>query len=209
MGTVNCYLLHTAAGFVLIDSGGANARKQLLAALDVAGVQPGSLQLILITHGDFDHTGNAAHLHRIYQAPIAMHPADVGMAEHADMFHGRKPNAVLGALIPPLSGFGKDERFTPDVLLAAGDSLAAYGVEAQVLSLPGHSQGSVGVLTTAGDLFCGDLCENLKAPQLGSIMDDVPAAQASLQRLRGMSIGTVYPGHGKAFQFSELLQAGD
>jgi len=57
-----------------------------------------------------------------------------------------------------------------------------------------------------GELFCGDLIENLKTPKLGSIMDDVPAAVESIRKLAGMSITTVYPGHGRPFVMQTFLQ---
>jgi hydroxyacylglutathione hydrolase len=46
--------------------------------------------LIVITHGDFDHIGNAAYLRQKFGAKIAMHADDVGMAERGDMFWNRK-----------------------------------------------------------------------------------------------------------------------
>ena len=87
-----------------------------------------------------------------------MHRDDAGMAERGDMFVNRKrPNLLVRSLVPLFTGFGAAERFTPDLSLADGDDLAQYGLGATILSLPGHSRGSVGVLTAAGELFCGDL----------------------------------------------------
>ena len=102
-------------------------------------------------------------------------------------------------------GFGKAQRFTPDVLLEDGDDLSAFGFDARVFSLPGHSKGSIGILTAASDLFCGDLLVNTDKPALNTLIDDMPAAEASLQRLVSLDVGTVYPGHGKPFPF-HLLQ---
>jgi glyoxylase-like metal-dependent hydrolase (beta-lactamase superfamily II) len=48
------------------------------------------------------------------------------------------------------------------------------------------------------------LLVNRKAPKLGTIMDDVPAAQQSIDRLRSLAPGTVYPGHGAPFEFAQL-----
>ena len=62
MGRVNCYLIRTADGHVLIDTGGSNERNELHRELENAGCTPGSLKLVLLTHGDFDHIGNAAYL---------------------------------------------------------------------------------------------------------------------------------------------------
>jgi hydroxyacylglutathione hydrolase len=122
------------------------------------------------------------------------------MAERGDMFVNRKkPNIIIRKLLPILSGFGSAERFAPDLLLEDGQDLSGYGFDARVISIPGHSKGSIGFLTAAGEFFCGDLLDNTKEPALNSIMDDLAAATASLQKLRGLSIGTVYPGHGKPF----------
>lgn len=202
LGLVNCYLIKTEGGFFLIDTGGSNNRQALLGALRNAGCQPGLLKLILLTHGDFDHTGNAASLRQVFGAQIAMHAADAGMLARGDMFEGRKkPNAVIRALIPLFARFGKAERCAPDVLLRDGDDLSGYGLDARVISIPGHSKGSIGILTRGGDLFCGDLLENLKQPALGSIMDDPATARVSNERLGSLEINTVHPGHGRSFEY--------
>ena len=73
-----------------------------------------------------------------------------------------------------------------------------------MLHLPGHSAGSIGILTSAGDLFCGDLLENTRQPTLNSIMDDVPTAQASIERLKSLIVRTVYPGHGQPFLWEQF-----
>ena len=68
------------------------------------------------------------------------------MAEQGDMFFNRKSfNAILRALIPRVIRFGEHERFSPDVLLAEGDSLASYGLDAKVILVPGHSRGSIAI----------------------------------------------------------------
>lgn len=210
LGRVNCYLVETDTGFLLIDTGGANRRSELENALASAGCRPGNLTLILLTHGDFDHTGNAAYLRERFGAKIAMHRDDSGMAEYGDMFWNRSKGNVLTRMVtrivPTLFGFGKAERFKPDSYVEDGDDLSEYGFDARILCLPGHSRGSIGVLTAGGDLLCGDLFENRGKPQLNSIMDDVTAAHASLEALQGLEINTVYPGHGKPFAMGELAK---
>ena len=89
LGTVNCYLAKTTSGYVLIDTGPSNRRADLEAKLARAGCTPGTLDLILLTHGDFDHTGNAAYLAKTFDVEIAMHAGDWGMAQRGDMFAGR------------------------------------------------------------------------------------------------------------------------
>ena len=208
LGAVNCYLLNSGSGYVLIDSGSSNRRADLEQALERAGCRPGDLALVVLTHGDFDHAGNAAYLRDKFGAQIAMHEADAGMVEHGDMFWNRqRGNAILGAVAAFFSGFRRSERCAPDLCIGEETDLSAYGFDAQVLSLPGHSQGSIGILTADGDLFCGDLLENRDGPALGSLVDVPAAMNASLERVKGLQIRTVYPGHGRPFQMAELLSA--
>ncbi len=196
------YLVKTEAGFALIDTGKPGARKHLLRALADAGCEPGSLTLIVLTHGDSDHSGNAAYLRETFGAKIALHEDDWGMVEHGDMFWNRRqPNAIVRRLFGPMFGLSAAHRFTPDIKLNDGDSLVAYGLDASVLHLPGHSAGSIGILTAEGDLFCGDLLGNTRKPALW-IIDDPAAAKASVNKLRQRTIRTVYPGHGKPFSMA-------
>ena len=208
MGQVNCYLLRHAAGHVLIDTGGSNARRDLREELEHAGCTPGSLRLIILTHGDFDHIGNVTYLRSVYGVKIAMGRHDAGMAEHGDMFVNRKkPNALIRASIPILTGFGKAEHFAPDLLLDDGYDLKQHGLEARTITLPGHSRGSIGVVTAGGELFCGDLFENTKKPTLNSLMDDPTAAAASVAKLADLKAQTVYPGHGQPFAMEALASS--
>lgn len=209
MGHVNAYLIQSEAGAVLIDTGGSNARKHLLGELERAGCTARSLKTIVLTHGDFDHIGNAAFLRSSFGARLAMHPDDQAMAEQGDMFAGReRPNPVVGALVPLLSGFRASDRFVPDLLLQDGDDLAPLGIGAVVVGLPGHSRGSIGILTHDRALICGDLLEATQEPRLNSLMDDRTAARASVARLQSLPIRRIYPGHGRSFQMTELRGLG-
>jgi hydroxyacylglutathione hydrolase len=217
LGRVNCYLIKTGAGYVLIDTGGSNQRAALEQELESAGCQPGNLKLIVITHGDFDHTGNAAYLRDKFGAKIAMHADDSGMAERGDMFWNRKQgNWLLRMMTAVLFGFGASQRFKPDLTIEDGYTFSEYGFDAQALSIPGHSKGSIGILTASGDpsarfasgqvLFCGDLLDNTDKPVLNSIMDDLAAGNASVEKLKSLKINTVYPGHGKPFPMELFIK---
>lgn len=206
LGSVNCYLVETDTGFVLIDTGGSNKRAELENELTKAGCRPGNLSLIVLTHGDFDHTGNAAYLRERFGTKIAMNRHDSGMAERGDMFWNRKKGSLfLRMMAPFLFRFGKSDRFEPDYYVADGDDLSEYGFDAQVLGIPGHSKGSIGILTADGALFCGDLLENRDEPALASIIDDLAAANASVYQLKSLAITTVYPGHGNPFPMEQFI----
>jgi glyoxylase-like metal-dependent hydrolase (beta-lactamase superfamily II) len=206
LGSVNCYFIRTETGHILIDTGGSNRRADLEKELKRAGCRPGDLTLIVLTHGDFDHTGNAAYLRKMFGTKIAMHSDDSGMIEQGDLFFNRaKGNVLIRMMVRIFFRFGTSKRCTPDVSVDDGDDLSEYGFDATVLSLPGHSKGSIGILTAGGDLFCGDLLENITKPALGSIIDDLKEANASVEKLKKLKINTVYPGHGTPFPMSPLL----
>ncbi len=206
-GSVNCYLIRTEIGYVLIDSGTSSSRADLERRLDSAGCLPGDLKLIVITHGDFDHTGNASYLRQKFDARIAMHSDDSGMVERGDMLWNRKKGNPLLRMLAPLL-FGKSRRFRADLHLADGCDLAEYGLDGRVVSIPGHSKGSIGILTSDGDVFCGDLFTNGGKPALNTITDDLEAAKASVERLRSLGVNKVYPGHGRPFLLSQFATDG-
>ena len=152
LGGVNCYLVKTGDGFILIDTGYSRNRRDLEKLLEGAGCRPGNLKLILLTHGDFDHIGNAAYLRQKYTSKIAMHPLEAPAAENGHMLMSRKTRSFLARAIFSLMRLNKSGRFKPDLPLEEGVNLSPYGFDARVVHIPGHSLGSIGVLTAEGDL---------------------------------------------------------
>lgn len=205
-GGANCYLLKTGAGYLMIDTGFTKNRVEIEKALEGSGCGPGHLKLILITHGDIDHMGNAAYFRRKFGAKIAMHPDDLAKVEKGDMLDGRRLNFFFRTLfkiffsVPPLY-IKKADRFSPDMLVEDGWDLSTYGFEAKVVHIPGHSGGLLGVLTAAGDLFCGDLYVNIKRPGFSRYFNERPVAEKSAEKLHKLKVKTVYPGHGRPFQW--------
>ena len=127
------------------------------AALDRAGVKPGNLAMVILTHGDFDHAGNAAFLREKYGARVAMHAEDAEMVRRGDQgwnrkakpdrvtFFGRMIMFVSTHLIKP----APFQVFAPDLFVEEGTALMEDGFDAKILHLPGHSRGSIGVFTAA------------------------------------------------------------
>lgn len=209
---VPCYLLKSESGFLLIDSGDSSDCGQLEKVLEQEGVKPGNLKLIILTHGDFDHVGNAAFLRQKYGAKVAMHKDDAEMVISGNQGSGRKekPDRItfFGKFIMFLSAHfikpGAFHTFTPDLYVEDDDSLMEYGFDARILHLPGHSRGSIGVLTADGSLFCGDLLMNMVRPALHFMIDDLADCRASIARLRSLGVKVIYPGHGKPFSIDQL-----
>jgi len=211
MGTINCYLLKSEAGYLLIDTSFPNQHAALVSELEAGGCRPGNLKLIVITHADLDHVGNAASLRREFGAQIAVHQEEVSAVAGGSMTNRKEQppfqravTQVVLKLIVSMTNFGDFEKFTPDLTLNDGYDLSAYGFDAKVIHLPGHSKGSIGVMTADGDLICGDLLWNMRKPGSHSIVDDQAEFQASLKKLESLNIRTVYPGHGEPFTMQQL-----
>ena len=204
---VNCYLLKTDSGFILIDTGVSFQRGALKKALNQAECRPGDLKLIVITHADFDHTGNCAWLREKYGAIIAIHRDDSAAVESGRMLLSRKSRrGVIARALMYIAGLLIFRRFKPDVFIADGDDLSRYGLDARVVHIPGHSRGSIGVLTRDGDFFGGDLLVNNKRPAPTPLIDDAAELNASIEKIKSLNIKTVYPGHGKPFPMEEFTR---
>jgi glyoxylase-like metal-dependent hydrolase (beta-lactamase superfamily II) len=187
--SVNCFLVRTNNGFVLIDTGRPNKRNAIEREIESRNCHPGDLKLIVLTHGDFDHCGSAAYFRKKFRARIAMHKADSGMVKQGDMlWNRRKRNALTRNVFKLLFRLGKSNRFEPDLFIDEGYDFSEYGFNARVLKIPGLSKGSIGILTSGGDLFCGDLLANVGKPSIWSIIDDPDAARASVERLKSLQI---------------------
>ena len=212
LGGVNCYLLAEGDGYVLIDTGFQGKRAQLEKSLENAGCKPGKLRLVVLTHGDADHVGNAAFIRSVYFSKIAMHSLDTGMVQEGDMSRNRKEKPDKMSIVARMMAFvvgtffkaaTKFDKFTPDLLIDEGFDLSTFGLKAKILHIPGHSQGSIGILTEDGKLFCGDFAYNI--PGFGFI-DDMTDHDESMEKLLQHKIDLVYPGHGKPFPMDLLIK---
>ncbi|MDF2942948.1 MAG: hypothetical protein K0S01_1806 [Herbinix sp.] len=222
---VNCYLIKSDEGFVLLDTGGqltmdkeyTNRQEELTRQLEEAGCVPGNLKAIILTHGDIDHTANAAYLRERYQTIIAMHEKDIDLVENITLdmmmqsFHYRSLilKIVFFLMKKPIQKLTEKTlrdftKFTPDVTLQEGDDLSQYGIAAKVIHLPGHTAGSIGVLMESGELIAGDIFANRKKPGLAPNANDFVQLKHSAKKLKSLHVTTIYPGHGEPFEASDL-----
>jgi len=192
--SVNCYLVRTGDGLVLIDTGMANKRSVIEKELESVGCQPGNLTQIVPTHGDFDHCSNAAYLRKKFSIQIAMHKDDSRVVERGDMLWNRnKQNILIRIFFRLFFRLNKSDRFKPDLCIDEGYDFSGYRFDAKVLDIPGHSKGSIGILTASGDLFCGDLLVNTDKPAKNTLIDDSVELDASVEKLKTLKTKTVYP----------------
>lgn len=222
---VNCYLGKAGDSFILFDTGGhtvmdkqfTNKRESLEKELEKAGCKPGNLKLVILTHGDNDHAANASFIRDKYKTKIAIHSGDLELVENPGiekvMESFRYKSLIYKIVFRLMKKLIKKvslkilndfEKFKPDIFIDEDYSLLEYGFDAKILHIPGHTAGSIGVLTAKGDLIAGDTFTNINKPDIAPNAYDFKALAASVDRLKTMDIKTVYPGHGKPFEAKQL-----
>jgi glyoxylase-like metal-dependent hydrolase (beta-lactamase superfamily II) len=214
LGMVNAYLVKTGGDWFLIDTGVAMGRAKFEQSIAREGVAPADIKLVIITHGDLDHIGNCAYLQKKYGLKIAVHDADAELCRTGTTNFNRRRKAsplskvlrplLFTLIIKPMMKKFPLEPFEPAIILSDGQHLMDYGFNATVFHIPGHTMGSIGILTADGDFFSGDTINNRKKPAVADTVENETALAKSLEKIRAMRIVNVFPGHGKPFPMAEL-----
>lgn len=210
-GTVNSYLVEESGGVTVVDAGLPGMWKELEAELASMGRSPADVRALVLTHGDTDHIGFAARLHREHGVPVFVHSADVARARKETA----KPNSGWGPVkVGPLLGFLAYSamrgglRIPPATGLVTLDGDATLDVPGspRIIHLPGHTPGSVAIHVPAvGAVFLGDgmttrsVLTGERGPRLAPFTLDPAQALASLARLDDVDATWVLPGHGEAW----------
>ncbi len=193
-GNVNCYIAADGDSAILIDTGTRKYREKILKKCMEFHVK-----LIVLTHGHMDHCQNAAYLSKALAVPIAMSKEDMNLIPDNKTQH-LSAKTILGKIVLAISlkSFDKDslESFEPEVFLKSGSNLKAYGVNAEVIELPGHTNGSVG-LKIGDKLFVGDALMNMFYPTISMLYTDEKLMRQSAMRISNMGKLQIYFGHGK------------
>jgi hydroxyacylglutathione hydrolase len=197
---------------ILIDTGRPQDFAAIVKALQQHGVAPADLGLILHTHGHWDHCGSTAQLRPFTSAPIAIHAADAPMMRRGD--NGvLRPTCLFARAFKPLL----DRSFPgtqPDLLIEREMDLAEFGVHARVVFTPGHTPGSISLLTTAGEAIVGDLIMGgylggwlrPHQPGLHYFAEDLHAVRASIRKLLALAPAVVYPAHGGSLNPADVAR---
>ena len=197
-GDVNCHLVQGEQGAILVDTGRAGYGKKLLPLC-----RQWDVRLIVLTHGHLDHVQNAAFLSQQLEVPIAMHRSDLELLEDNDC-QPMQAHRRLGRLIQSLSRRGFQDTllppFQPDLYLEDGDDLSHFGVNAQVVALPGHTAGSIGLKTEDGALLVGDAMFRLFSPAPALVYADRRQMEDSVAKIWALHPTALYFGHGRPAQ---------
>lgn len=208
--SANVFLVEGRDRDMVVDAGmGVAPLRPVVEALRADRDKP---LILALTHAHVDHMGGAHEFEdrRVHEAEVET-LADPGRAarlmrdalprrliaifEEAGL--GPVPPVLLDAL--PRPGFDPEAwratGTTPTALLAEGDRIDLGDRSFEVLHLPGHSPGQIGLWDAEdGTLFSGDaIYEGALLP-----FHDIPAYLETLARLAALPATVVHGGHGPA-----------
>ncbi len=215
---VNAYLIRSAGGYLLIDSGWdrPETRLRLGEALRELGSGISSVRGIFATHVHRDHLGLAGQLRAESGAWVSLGRGDQATLEA----FARDPVRARAASLDRLREAAADDvaqRLSaqpaaedgwlpplPDTLLAGGELLLQDGHQLEVIPTPGHTRGHLCLFDPGrGILFAGDHVLPQITPSLGVELPtgDSPLASflTSLERVRELPARLVLPAHGPVF----------
>src|SRR5690606_6303653 len=125
----------------LIDSGPHGRAAEVESWLKSHGVAPEQLAAVILTHGHADHAGGAYGLAKKRGIPVWAGAGDEDM-----LTQGKNRPLQPTTLIAGLIRIGVDlpyPAYTPDTLISGPVDLKPYGINGQVVPLPGHTHGSL------------------------------------------------------------------
>ena len=195
--TMNVYLLEDEGGVTVFDAG----ISAMSTAVQAAAARLGGIKRVVLGHADADHRGSAGAL----GAPVYCHPAEHQAAESPDPTrpyfdlsklgpHGR---LLLPRLLPMWDGGAVQVAGT----VSEGDQIAGF----QVIELPGHAPGLLGLFRESDRLALVSDCIYTLDPQTGikgparvphpAFNVDTEQARESIRRLASLEPSVAWAGH--------------
>lgn len=213
------YLIRGQGENMLIDTGNwtlpefNNGMGDFL--VELLDKEKNDLKYIVITHFHYDHTGNAKMLKERYGALVACHPADKPIIEDP-MIITREENITRFGMTPEevvadfnlaegeslgLSDPSIIEKYwnfpvEVDVEVENGDILDVGGLKIEIVHLPGHCPGHIGLWNAhTGSLYSGDLL-HYPTPLGPYPIGDAKAHWNSIQKCLKIKPQLLLEGHG-------------
>ena len=172
----NAYLVN---GTILIDVGMDSS--DIIHELE-KHIDPHDLDLIILTHCHYDHSGGAGGVAAATGAKIAVHKNDAGLLLNPDASASR----LFGKKAPII---------VPDILLAGDEKFG----ELEIIHTPGHTPGGICLYDPKSKiLFSGDtVFQDGSFGRTDLYGGDSSQLIGSIKKLTLLDVDIMYPGHGE------------
>lgn len=194
---------HERDDITLIDAGLMRKSEYKLKVLDALGIGLDQIKRIILTHSHLDHIGCLPELKRkIPHMEVWLHTAEASELEAGDerTVYGMNLFKTMAQ-----AQFGlRDGLFKMEVhkKLKEGDQLLLDGSLWEVLHLPGHSKGSIGLYNRQQRiLISGDTIYSDYAIGRFDLYGADPAElKRSLERIAGLELDVLLPAHNNVME---------
>lgn len=218
---VNNWIYPISQGYVLIDTGYENGYSRLKKKLALNHINLEDICYVFLTHAHDDHAGFLNDI--LNDCPnirvIASYKSLKTLYKGQNSFEGGctgilalmfcKIMKILGKgahKFPPLNPCFEDRFF-----FLSDDNREDLGRELGgiVFDTPGHTSDSISLYLNNGVLFCGDAAMN-GLPALNKVTiwaENIKDFHSSWKTIIDLKPTMIYPGHGKPFRYTELVQS--
>ncbi len=201
---MTCYVLRGSQGDLLIDTG----LFQIWDGLR-KWIEQYDIRYVLLTHAHADHDWNAAKLQKS-GAKILLSEKDKNLRQNflSQKVKPTMPKYTFRNYTQLINGsLFNSPHYDADIYFGKQDKrlMRELGFDADIVLLPGHTYGSVGVFSK-GVLYCGDAFTALwKRPDITPHAVSLKLMHKSLERIVKLSPEWLACGHGLPIQFENAL----
>ena len=211
---VNNYLIPGEDGYILIDTGYPNGFRRFQRKLRKAGVDPGQIRLVFLTHAHDDHAGFLNDVLEATDAKVILHPKAIdGLKRGQNSFEGGCSSRLAYGFCLILAMLGKGahryptlrEEYMDRLIPIDSDAFQAMKLPFEVVETPGHTADHI-ALVKDGIMFCGDAAMNNFPSRHRVIIwiEDLRQYRRSWETILKINPAMLCPAHGKPFQTSDL-----
>ena len=181
---------------ILIDTGAGRSVDMIIENIASVGVEPESVNTVVLTHNHIDHVGGARILRDRLGASIVMHELDADAVRSGDA-HATAA-AMYGVEFPPTP---VDRTFSGET-----DTITTGGIDLVLLHTPGHTPGSISpYVTHEGTTIL--FAQDVHGPFLPAFGSDIYQWRESMEKLLELEPDILCEGHFGIYRPGERARA--
>jgi hydroxyacylglutathione hydrolase len=220
LGVTSTYLVPGRNGYLLVDAGPMGKADLFFKRLEKSGVLPGQIKLIVLTHAHYDHAGCLSEIKKECRCPVMAHGFEAFFLKNP-VFRLADPSLDHLPTVEEYQGFRvvqrektyRFEAMDPEYPLDREVSLEDFGFSAKIVFTPGHTPGSLSVITRDQEAFIGDLALNTFPFGAGPCFPQYSFNHGqqiqSWEKIQRLGVKTVFPGHGRPFEADQFVPLKD
>ena len=200
----NLYVIKGKKGDILIDTGFICMKKRVKKWLDQFNIK-----LIILTHVHVDHSWNTNYIKELYNCKVA-----IGIQDKKNLDNSKINSIAKNKLLnrwTKLMNWGMrkfiPEEYKIDYYLRNNETINKYGLKLKIISLKGHTTGSIGI-KYKDYIFVGDALVN-RGPKVSIAYQNQHPENAvkSVNKILKEKPRIIFVGHDKEITNSKLYKS--